>query len=65
MRRIFSDKTASVLTTLKALSSTLSLASLEEETFGIVWVLGGLRDRSDKMEGVTNGRMLAFGGVEV
>ncbi len=60
-----------LLTTLTALSSSLRLAfktisrCLEEETFGIVWVLGGLQDGSAKMGGVANGEVLAFGGVEV
>ncbi len=33
------------------------------ETVGMVWVLGR-EGVSDKMGGVTNGKVLAFGGVE-
>ncbi len=32
--------------------------------FGVGWVMGR-EDVSDEMGGVTNGKMLAFGGVEV
>ncbi len=33
-------------------------------TVGMVWVLSGL-SVSDKMGGITNGKVLSFGGVEV
>ncbi len=33
-------------------------------TVGMVWVLGGL-SVSDEMEGVTNGKVLAFGWAEI
>ncbi len=57
---------------MTTLSSVLSLVfktiarSLVVETVGSVRVLGGLEEGvSDEMGGVTNGKVLAFGGVEV
>ncbi len=55
------------MTVLTKLPSALSLVLktipkfLVVETVGRVWVLGG----SDEMGGMTNGKVLAFGGVEV